>query len=176
MRPIFTIGHSTRTLDAFVSLLGGHGVELLADIRSVPGSRRNPQFNRETLRAALASAGIGYVHLPELGGRRRPRRDSVNTAWRSAGFRGYADHMATPEFASGLGKLLEAAAARQAAVMCAEAVWWQCHRQLLADALAARGIAVEHILGEGRRQAHQLNPYARVTGVEVTYPGIMGAL
>ena len=173
---VYTIGHSTRSLEAFLALLQTHGVELLVDVRSFPRSRRNPQFNLETLGPELAKAGIGYLHFRELGGMRRPRPDSANTAWQVDGFRGYADHMATPEFAAGLAGLLEAAAGRQTAVMCAEAVPWECHRQLLADALVARSVPVEHILGEGRREAHQLSPYARITGVEVTYPGIMSAL
>jgi uncharacterized protein (DUF488 family) len=168
------VGHSNRTLDAFLAILKAHGVELLVDIRTAPRSRRNPQFNHDVLPRTLA--GIQYLHLPSLGGLRRPRPNSINTAWRSDGFRGYADHMASPEFQAGLAALIERAAARQTAVMCAEAPWWQCHRQLLADALVARGVAVEHILSETRRDPHRITPYARVDGIVVTYPGIMGAL
>jgi uncharacterized protein (DUF488 family) len=176
MVAIYTIGHSTRPLEEFLGLLRAHGVELLADIRSVPRSRRNPQFNHETLPESLSAAGISYAHLKALGGLRRPRRDSPNTAWRTDGFRGYADYMETAEFEAGLQTLLELAGLRQTAVMCAEAVWWRCHRQLLSDALLARGVAVEHLLSESRREPHRLTPYARVEGTRITYPGIMGAL
>jgi uncharacterized protein (DUF488 family) len=148
----------------------------LADIRSVPRSRRNPQFNRETLPEFLAAAGISYAHLKALGGLRKPRRDSVNTAWRTDGFRGYADYMDTPEFEAGLQTLLELAGQRQTSVMCAEALWWRCHRRLLSDVLLVRGITVEHILNASKREPHQLTPYARVERTRICYPGIMGAL
>lgn len=170
MRPVLTIGHSTRTLEEFTALLAAHGVEFLVDVRTVPRSRRNPQFNRETLPGALETAGIRYVHLPGLGGLRHPRKDSLNTGWNNAGFRGFADYMGTPEFEQGLDDLLAVAAESQAAVMCAEAVPWRCHRSLIADALLARGVKVEHITGMQRREAHRMTPFARVENSRVTYP------
>ena len=166
---VYSIGHSTRPLDEFLALLRGPGVTHLVDARTVPRSRRNPQYNREALPEALRPAGIGYAHVPGLGGLRRPRRDSVNTAWRNAGFRGYADHMQTPEFAESLETLIALAARGQVAVMCAEAVPWRCHRSLIADALTVRQVPVEHIL-DGGRQCHRLTPWAHVDGVRLTYP------
>jgi uncharacterized protein (DUF488 family) len=167
---VLTVGHSNRPLEDFLRLLRAHGVTLLADVRKMPRSRSNPQFNRDTLPQALAEAGIGYVHLPALGGLRRPRPGSPNTAWRNASFQGYADYMLTPEFEQGLQELLERARGQRAALMCAEAVPWRCHRSLIADALCARGVAVEHVLGAGRAQPHALRPWARVQGERVTYP------
>ncbi len=167
---IFTIGHSTCSLEEFIGLLRAHGVTLLADVRTVPRSRRNPQFNRETLPGALAAAGIGYRHLPGLGGLRRPRPDSRNLAWESESFRGFADYMGTPEFEGALDELLELARRERVAIMCAEAVPWRCHRSLIADALVARGVRVEHILGPARRQPHALTRFARVEGGRVVYP------
>jgi uncharacterized protein (DUF488 family) len=141
-----TVGHSTRSIEDFVELLKAHGVKRLVDVRTVPRSRRNPQFNREALPQALKPARISYTHMPQLGGLRHPRADSQNTAWRNTSFRGYADYMQTPDFAKGLGTLLELAGKHQMAVMCAEAVPWRCHRSLIADALVARGIQAEHIM------------------------------
>lgn len=172
MPAIFTIGHSTHPIDQFVHLLHTHGVEQLIDIRTVPRSRTNPQFNRDTLPGSLQAAGIGYLHMPALGGLRRARADSPNTAWRNASFRGYADYMQTPEFAAAIESLIELAGGRQVAIMCAEAVPWRCHRSLVADALSARGIPVEDILSAGRRQPHKLTPFARVEGTRVWYPGL----
>jgi len=166
---VYSIGHSTRPLDEFLGLLRAHGVTHVVDTRTVPRSRRNPQYNREALPEALRPAGIGYAHVPGLGGLRRPRRDSVNTAWRNAGFRGYADHMQTPEFAESLEALIALAARAHVAVMCAEAVPWRCHRSLIADALTVRQVPVEHIL-DGGRHHHRLTPWARVDGVRLTYP------
>jgi uncharacterized protein (DUF488 family) len=166
---VYSIGHSTRPLDAFLGLLRAHGVTHVVDTRTVPRSRRNPQYNREALPGTLRTAGIGYAHVPGLGGLRRPRRDSVNTAWRNAGFRGYADHMQTPEFAESLEALLALAARAQVAVMCAEALPWRCHRSLIADALTVRQVLVEHIL-DGGRHRHRLTPWARVDGLRLTYP------
>jgi uncharacterized protein (DUF488 family) len=166
---VYSIGHSTRPLDEFLGLLRAHGVTHVVDTRTVPRSRRNPQYNREALPEALRPAGIGYAHVPGLGGLRRPRRDSVNTAWRNAGFRGYADYMQTPEFAESLQALIALAARAQVAVMCAEAVPWRCHRSLIADALTVRQVPVEHIL-DGGRHHHRLTPWARVDGVRLTYP------
>lgn len=167
---VFTIGHSTRPLSEFVELLQAHGVTQVVDVRSVPRSRHNPQFNRETLPQALQAAGIGYVHLPALGGLRHTRADSPNKAWRNASFRGFADYMQTDDFNSGLARLLELARQGQIALMCAEAVPWRCHRSLIADALAVRGIAVEHITSIGHRHPHTLTPWAHVDGQHITYP------
>jgi uncharacterized protein (DUF488 family) len=166
-----TVGHSTRSIEDFVELLKAHGVKRLVDVRTVPRSRRNPQFNREALPQALKPARISYTHMPQLGGLRHPRADSQNTAWRNTSFRGYADYMQTPDFARGLGTLLELAGKHQMAVMCAEAVPWRCHRSLIADALVARGIQAEHIMSVTRRNKHRLTPWARVEGDRVTYPG-----
>jgi uncharacterized protein (DUF488 family) len=159
---LFTIGHSTRTADAFVALLREHGVRALADVRRFPGSRRHPHFGREALAERLAAEGIAYHHVGALGGRRDPRPDSANTGWRNAAFRAYADYMATDEFAAAVAALIAVADDRPTAVMCAEAVPWRCHRNLLADALVARGHDVVHILAEGSTRPHTLNPLARV--------------
>jgi uncharacterized protein (DUF488 family) len=172
MPAIFTIGHSTRPIEEFVHLLQLNGVAQLVDIRMVPRSRTNPQFNRETLPESLKTAGIRYLHMPTLGGLRHARPDSPNTAWRNASFRGYADYMQTPEFAAAIEKLIELGAQTQIAIMCAEAVPWRCHRSLVADALSARDIPVEDIIGAARRQAHKLTPFARVEGTHVWYPGL----
>jgi Protein of unknown function, DUF488 len=172
--PILTIGHSTRSLEDFIALLRGHGVERLVDIRTIPRSRRNPQFNSDMLSKSLQRAGMAYAHLKELGGLRHPRRDSINTGWRNASFRGYADYMQTSDFTEALSRLLQLCAAQRCAVMCAEALPWRCHRSLLADALVARGVPVEHILGAARRQAHSLTPFARIENNRVTYPQPVG--
>ena len=152
--PVCTIGHSTRPFDDFVALLRGHGVAAIADVRRFPGSRRQPQYGRDALAAALAAQGIGYLWLPELGGRRRARPDSPNTGWRHEAFRGYADHMASDEFRRGYDRLVAFCALQPTAIMCAEALWWRCHRALIADALTADGVAVRHILGPGKSAAH----------------------
>ena len=167
---IFTIGHSTHPIERFLSLLAAYGIEQVADVRTVPRSRRNPQFNADTLRESLRTAGIAYVPLKELGGLRKPRRDSPNTGWRNESFRGYADYMQTPEFAGGLAQLADLAAERRTAIMCAEAVPWRCHRSLVADALAVRGIGVVEILSETSYREHALTPFAQVDGTTVTYP------
>lgn len=166
----WTIGHGTRPADELVRLLTAHGIRLLADVRTVPRSRRNPQFNRETLPATLAAADIRYAHLPGLGGLRRPRADSMNTAWRNAAFRGYADYMATPEFAAALDELLGLAASAPTAIMCAETVPWRCHRSLIADALLVRGVEVRHLVAGGAADPHRLTPFARVGHDRLTYP------
>ena len=168
--PIWTIGHSTRAIEEFVELLRQHGVEQLVDIRSIPRSRRNPQFNSEELAKSLKREGIDYSHIKELGGLRHARKDSINTGWRNASFRGYADYMQTEEFARAVGRLLQLCDGKRCAVMCAEAVPWRCHRSLLADALAARGIPVEHILSGSRRDVHNITPFARIENERVTYP------
>lgn len=170
MNPVFTIGHSTRPLDEFLALLAGERVTLLLDVRTVPRSRHNPQFNRDTLPGALADAGIGYRHLAELGGLRHTRKDSPNGGWRNASFRGYADYMQTPEFAAAIDEVVALAAQQRCALMCAEAVPWRCHRSLIADALSVRGIEVDDIIGEHGATAHRLTPFARVDGTTITYP------
>jgi uncharacterized protein (DUF488 family) len=169
---ILTIGHSTHPIEKFLALLRAHGVEQLIDIRTIPKSRRNPQFNREELAATLNGAHIRYEHMPGLGGLRHPREDSINTAWRNASFRGYADYMQTPQFDASLRKLIAAASERHTVIMCAEAVPWRCHRSLVADALGARGIPVEHIMNETTRKPHAYTPFARIDGEIVTYPGL----
>ncbi len=167
---VLAIGHSTRPIDELLELLRTNGVVTLADVRTIPRSRANPQFEGPALARALAAAGIGYAHLPRLGGLRHARKDSPNSGWRNASFRGYADHMQTPEFEEGLVQLRTLAKDGPVAVMCAEAVPWRCHRSLLADALLARGVVVQHIVGKGRTQPHRLTPFARFEGRRVTYP------
>src|SRR5512140_3582719 len=169
-QPIFTVGHSTRPREELVALLWAHGVATLADVRTVPRSRTNPQFNRDELERALPGYGLAYVHIPELGGLRKARADSPNGAWRNASFRGYADHMLTETFEEGLAKLLALCEAGPPAVMCAEALRWRCHRSLLADALTARGALVLHIESEKRAVPHKATPFAVVRGTRVTYP------
>ena len=178
---MLTIGHSTCLLDKFIRMLQAHGVTLVADVRTVPRSRHNPQFNRKTLPQALKAAGLGYVHLPGLGGWRSPRADSPNQGWRSPAFQGYADYMLTPEFEGHLKALVELAQRERVALMCAEALPWRCHRSLIADALLVRGMPVEHIMGRDGSQPHRLTPFARVAGTRLTYPapdegnGVLGS-
>ena len=166
---VYTIGHSTRPLAEFIGLLMTHGVEQLVDIRSIPRSRRHPHFAREALAASLASAGVRYRHSAALGGRRRPRRDSRNTVWRVEGFRGYADYMETQAFEDALEELIAMSSKLPTAIMCAEAVPWRCHRQLVADALVARGMDVRHITSESAPSPHTLTDFAQVEGGRVTY-------
>jgi uncharacterized protein (DUF488 family) len=168
---VFTVGHSTRPIETFLSLLRGHNVTRLIDVRTVPRSRTNPQFNKESLPEVLQEAGISYSHVPELGGLRKPKRDSVNTAWRNLSFRGYADHMQTPEFARALELLIVWTQKDRIALMCAEAVPWRCHRSLIADALTVRGIAVEEILSPTKSQPHKITPFAKIQGPVIMYPG-----
>ena len=170
-RVILTIGHSTRPIDEFIRLLHAHGVTLLVDVRTVPRSRHNPQFNKDSLPVSLGKAGVRYVHMASLGGLRRARSDSVNAAWRNASFRGYADYMQTPEFDEALEELIELSQRNRLAIMCSEAVPWRCHRSLIGDALTVRGIRTEDILNLTRRQVHSLTPFAVVRGTTVTYPG-----
>jgi uncharacterized protein (DUF488 family) len=167
---ILTIGHSTRPIEAFLHLLEAHGVRHLVDVRTIPRSRYNPQFNDDALAAALHRAGIAYTNMKALGGLRHSRPDSHNTGWRNLSFRGYADYMQTPEFAGALDALIQLASAEPAAIMCAEAVPWRCHRSLIADALTVRGCAVAHIMGEGPPQPHSLTSFAKVRGTRITYP------
>lgn len=171
--PVYTVGHSTHAVEAFVQLIARHGVTQVADVRTVPKSRRHPHFGSEALAAHLEKAGIRYRHFPALGGLRRPAPESVNTAWQHPSFRGYADHMAGNPFKAGLEELLNWSRAGRTAVMCAEALWWQCHRRLLADALAARNVSVVHILSNGGCEPHEITPFAKVSGSEVTYPGLL---
>jgi uncharacterized protein (DUF488 family) len=170
-RRVLTIGHSTHPEAEFLDLLARHQVEALADVRRFPSSRRLPHFNAPALERSLAGAGVEYVKLgEELGGRRRPVADSPNGGWRVAGFRGYADHMATPEFERGLAAIEELATERRAAFMCAEGPWWRCHRQLIADALLVRGWAVAHVMPDGRLEPHRLTPFAVRDCERLTYP------
>lgn len=187
-RRIWTIGHSTRTAEEFVGLLQANDITGIADVRTIPRSRRHPHFGLEALGARLSEEGIQYRHCPSLGGLRKPSVDSPNGAWKNASFRGYADHMQTAQFSSGVDELLRFAGGRQVAVMCAEAVWWQCHRMLLADALLARHVDVQHIMahssrrGESTLQPHRLTPFARIGSAsaesggsdpQVVYPGLV---
>ena len=172
---LWTIGHSTRPLDELIGLLHEHGITWLVDVRTVPRSGHNPQFNAETLPANLGAQNITYVHLAALGGLRHAHKDSVNTGWRNAGFRGYADYMQTAEFARGLQELIALGGQGTVAIMCAEAVPWRCHRSLIADALVVRGIGVRHIMGAGKFHAHKLTPFARPDGEHVTYPSVSTA-
>jgi uncharacterized protein (DUF488 family) len=167
---VLTVGHSTRPLKEFIGLLKAHAVTSLVDVRTVPRSRHNPQFNRDTFPGALEPAGIGYAHVAGLGGFRRAGPESPNLGWRNASFRGYADYMQTAEFAENLASLIERATRERVALMCAEAVPWRCHRSLLADALLTHGIQVEEIVSGTRRQVHTLTPFARVNGAIITYP------
>src|SRR5437763_16836959 len=167
---VFTIGHSTRTIEEFIAILQAHGIARLVDVRTVPKSRRVPQFNSDALAASLTEKGIEYVHLKSLGGFRHARKDSINTGWRNASFRGYADYMATEEFRSGIARLLDLANENPTVIMCAEAVPWRCHRSLIGDALLARGVAVQDIMSATSARPHELTPFAKVSGTEITYP------
>ena len=170
---IWTVGHSTRSLEEFIAILDAFAIAVLADVRSFPGSRRYPHFNREALSVQLAQAGIDYIHLPELGGRRRARPDSENVAWRNASFRGYADYMETPDFRNGIDRLLEIASERRTAIMCSEAVWWRCHRSMISDYLKAKGVDVIHILAQGKSEAHPYTSAARIVNGELSYRGVL---
>jgi len=167
---VYTIGHSNRPIDAFLRMLGAFGVEAVADVRTVPRSRHNPQYEQEALRRALSEHGIEYVHLKSLGGLRRPRCDSPNTGWKNESFRGYADYMQTDEFRAGLADLIRLANEKTIAIMCAEAVPWRCHRSLISDALVVRSARVEDILSDKRAQEHKLTPWAQTHGLDVIYP------
>jgi uncharacterized protein (DUF488 family) len=169
---IWTIGHSTREIDVFISLLEANGIKLIADVRMLPGSKRYPQFNKEALIDSLGKAGVRYEHFPELGGRRKTKPDSKNTAWRNESFRGYADYMETEEFQKGIDRLLEVAGKiGRTAVMCAEAVWWRCHRSLISDFLKARGTDVIHILDANKNEPHPFTSAAKVANGELSYEG-----
>ena len=170
---IWTVGHSTRSGEEFTQILLAHGIEVLVDVRTFPGSRRYPQFNRAALAEELGAQEIRYRHEPRLGGRRTPRPDSHNTAWRNPQFRGYADHMETDEFKSGVRELLEVASSARVAVMCAEAVWWRCHRSLIADYLKAEGHEVVHILDAKKTEEHPFTSAARIVSGRLSYRGLL---
>lgn len=167
---IYTIGHSTRTFEEFASLLAAHGVKQLVDVRTIPKSRRFPHFAGEELARRLGEAGVGYHWMKSLGGLRKPVPDSPNSAWRNLSFRGYADYMQTPEFASALEELVERGQGNDLVIMCSEAVPWRCHRSLIGDALLVRGVKVLDIMSAKKAPAHKLTPFAQVVGTQVTYP------
>ena len=172
MTKIWTIGHSTRTIEEFIGALQANGIKLVADVRLLPGSKRYPQFNREELARSLSQAGIGYEHFAKLGGRRKARKDSCNTAWRNESFRGYADHMETAEFANGIARLQQMADRDGAtAIMCAEAAWWKCHRSLIADYLKALGVEVIHIIDASKADPHPFTSAARIVDGKLDYAG-----
>ena len=167
---MWTIGHSTRSIEDFIDALQAHGIKLLADVRLLPGSNRYPHFNSDVLAESLASSGIAYEHFRELGGRRRPRADSRNNAWRNDAFRGYADHMETPEFAAGVARLLASSVENgPTAMMCAEAVWWRCHRGLVSDYLKVRGIEVLHIMDPKKADPHPWTSAAKIVDGRLSY-------
>jgi len=173
MITVWTVGHSTRSGEEFGKILLAHEIKVLVDVRSFPGSRRLPQFNREALAPSLANLGIEYRHEPRLGGRRKPRADSHNTAWKNASFRAYADHMESEEFRRGVEDLLEVAANERTAVMCAEAVWWRCHRSLIADYLKAEGHNAIHIIDQSKTQEHPFTSAARIVDGKLSYQGLI---
>jgi uncharacterized protein (DUF488 family) len=166
---IWTIGHSTRSIEEFIQLLKALDIRALADVRQFPGSRRYPHFNQEQLSSSLAKAGIDYTHFVELGGRRRARKNSPNTAWRNEAFRGYADYMDTAGFRAGIERLLQLVGEKKTAIMCAEALWWQCHRGLIADHLKAAGHEVIHILGPNKTESHPFTSAARIVDGKLSY-------
>jgi uncharacterized protein (DUF488 family) len=173
---IFTVGHSIHPIDEFIELLKRHGVRQIIDIRTIPKSRRNPQFNTDALSTALAEAHIAYVHLKALGGLRHAKSDSTNMGWRNASFRGYADYMQTADFETAVERAIEIAGEKPTALMCAEALPWRCHRSLVADALLARGVLVLEIISAAKPKEHSLTPFARVSGTRVTYPAEQASL
>jgi uncharacterized protein (DUF488 family) len=166
---IWTFGHSNRSIEELLEVLDANGIKAVADVRRFPGSRRHPQFGQAQLCASLAKSGIDYAHFEELGGRRKPRPDSVNVAWRTAAFRGYADYMVSTEFRAGIAKLLEFARIKSTAIMCAEALWWQCHRGLISDYLKVQGYRVIHIFSSGKTEDHPFTPAARIVDGKLSY-------
>ena len=170
---VFTIGHSTRSIDEFIEMLKSFRMKLVLDVRTFPGSRRYPHFNRDALRDSLAAAAIDYIHLPELGGRRKPRPDSLNMTWRNESFRGYADYMETDEFRSGIDRLLTLARDRRSVIMCSEAVWWRCHRSMISDYLKAQGGEVIHIMAANKSEAHPYTSAAQIVNGELSYRGVL---
>jgi uncharacterized protein (DUF488 family) len=167
---LYTVGHSTRTMAEFESLMLGNGIRSLVDIRTIPKSRRNPQYSQEALAASLSSAGLSYLHMPALGGLRKPTGGDENSGWRNASFRGFADYMQTPLFSEALERLLSIATASATVIMCAEAVPWRCHRSLVSDPASVRGVRVLHIIGLSKPRPHTMTKFARVDGAKVTYP------
>jgi uncharacterized protein (DUF488 family) len=172
---IWTIGHSTVAIESFLDALAVNGIALLVDVRRFPGSRRHPQFSREALAQSLAARGIDYAHYEALGGRRQPRSDSGNTAWRNDSFRGYADYMETPEFRRAIEALVGEGTRRRVAIMCAEMLWWQCHRGLIADYLKARDHRVTHIAAGGKTEPHPFTSAARMIDGRLSYQGLLDA-
>ena len=170
---LWTIGHSTRSIEDFVGALGANEIKIIADVRALPGSKRYPQFNKPNLAESLSGAEIEYRHSPELGGRRRAKPDSINMAWRNEMFRGYADYMESEEFHEGIDRLLGLASERRTAIMCAEAVWWKCHRSLISDYLKAKGATVLHIVREGKAEEHPFTSAARIVNGELSYRGVL---
>ena len=170
---LWTIGHSTLPVDEFIALLKSFEIEALVDVRSFPGSRRYPQYDKERLRAALEEVDVQYLHFPKLGGRRRAKHDSINMAWRNEMFRGYADHMESPEFREGIADLLDVARLKRTTIMCAEAVWWRCHRSLIADYLKAEGIEITHMMGVGKSEPHPFTSAARIVDGRLSYRGVL---
>jgi uncharacterized protein (DUF488 family) len=173
---VLTIGHSTRPIETFIEILQAHSVQRVVDVRTIPRSRYNPQFNNDALATSLSDAGIAYTHVKDLGGLRHPRPDSPNSGWRNSSFRGYADYMQTPGFETALRKLLTLSQEERVVIMCAEAVPWRCHRSLIADALSVRGAPVWHIMSERKMQQHSLTSFAEVHGVTISYPPAEGPL
>jgi uncharacterized protein (DUF488 family) len=174
MKTIYTIGHSTRSIEQFLAMLKGHGIEEVVDVRTIPQSRRNPQFGQDMLAASLKKHDMAYTHLATLGGLRRPAKESINTGWENASFRGYADYMATEQFRQGLEELEALAEKKRVAIMCAEAVPWRCHRSLLADALTVQGWQVLHMQSGKTAKEHELTPFLRVEGGKMVYRGLCG--
>jgi uncharacterized protein (DUF488 family) len=172
---MWTVGHSTRAIEDFIEALASFEIKALADVRSYPGSKRYPQFNKENLKTSLKQVGIDYEHFPELGGRRRARPNSLNVAWRNESFRGYADYMETESFRDGIRRLLEIARVSRTAVMCSEAVWWRCHRSLISDYLKAKGIEVNHIIRIGKAEAHPFTSAAGIVNGELSYRGVFAS-
>jgi uncharacterized protein (DUF488 family) len=170
---LYTIGHSTHPIEVFIKILQEHEIELLADVRTIPRSRHNAQFDQVALERELIAHGIEYLHLKELGGLRRTSKNSINTGWKNASFRGFADYMQTQEFQTGLERLSVLASEKRIVLMCAEALPWRCHRSLIADALLVRGYSVEDLIGEGNTKPHRMTPWARVDGTTITYPAII---
>ena len=170
---MWTVGHSTLAIEDFIDLLQAFEIRVLVDVRSFPGSRRYPQFNKENLRSNLAASGIEYFHMPELGGRRRARPDSLNMAWRNQSFRGYADYMETSAFENGITKLLDVAANGRTAIMCAESLWWRCHRSLISDHLKANDVEVTHIMTQGKSEPHRFTSPARIVEGQLSYRGML---
>jgi uncharacterized protein (DUF488 family) len=170
---IWTVGHSTLSVQDFIARLKSFEITLLADVRSFPGSRRYPHFNKESLSSALRDAGVRYEHFRELGGRRRPRPDSLNMTWRNESFRGYADYMETPEFRAGVERLLELVQQQRVAIMCSEAVWWRCHRSMISDYLKVKDFEVVHIMGEGKSEPHPFTAAARIVDGSLSYRGML---